>query len=198
MPFPSKNPSGGAGGEWFRFDANFSYKLMKYQQSCFPCSIHTILGNLGYLPTSGSSVEDLWNSLHGDLNKTAPNEFQIHSYLAQTFELGRKGVVYTPMDFRTKEETDRICAELGQKFVKARKTVGLVAGVGHAEVFFRTRNGRFIHYRPSPELDSVTCEYITLRGLRTLGGGSDFALGIDYNDGAEETAQAAIFAMLIE
>ena len=185
-------------GEWYRFDQYFFYKLMKYQQSCFPCSIHTILANLGYLPASDSTVEDLWNRLHGDLNASAPNEQQIHSYLAQTFELGKKGVVYTPMDFKTKEETDSIRAQIEQKFLHATGPVGLVAGVGHAEVFFRTSFGRFIHYRPSPEHDSITCEYILIRGLRTLDGGGEFALGIDYYDGTEETCQAAIFAMLIE
>ena len=49
-----------------------------------------------------------------------------------------------------------------------------------------TKFGRFIHYRPSPEHDSITCEYILIRGLRTLEGGT------------EETAQAAIFAKLIQ
>lgn len=197
VPLPGV-PTASGRGAWYKFDQYFYYKLMKYQQSCFPCSIHTILANLGYLPTSDSAVEDLWNRLHGGLDNTAPNEDQIHSYLAQTFELGKKGVVYTPMDFKTKEDTDRIRAEIEQKFLHATGPVGLVAGVGHAEVFFRTRFGRYIHYRPSPEHDSITCEYILLRGLRTLEGSGEFALGIDYYAGNEETAQAAIFAMLIQ
>ncbi len=171
---------------------------MKYQQSCFPCSIHTILANLGYLPTSDSSVEDLWNRLHGGLDFSAPNEQQIHSYLAQTFELGKKGAVYTPMDFKTKEDTDKIRGKIEEEFLKAKGPVGLVAGVGHAEVFFRTKYGRFIHYRPSPEHDSITCEYVLIRRIRTLEGSGEFALGIDYYTGDEETAQAAIFAMIIK
>ena len=185
-------------GAWYRFDQEFVYKLMKYQQSCFPCSVHTVLANLGYVTPVDSSVEDLWNSLHGDLNANAPNEYQIHSYLARTFELGRMGVVYTPMDFRTWADAERIRAQIEHMFLRAWGPVGLVAGVGHAEVFFRTSFGRFIHYRPSPEHDSITCEYILIRGLRTLDGGGEFALGIDYYDGTEETCQAAIFAMLIE
>lgn len=185
-------------GAWFRFDQYFVYKLMKYQQSCFPCSIHTILANLGYLPATDSAVEDLWNNLHGDLNKTAPNAMQIHSYLSQTFELGKKGSVYTPLDFTTKEDADHIRDVIEKNFLQASGAIGLVAGVGHAEVFYRTQFGRFIHYRPSPEHDSAVCEYILIRGIRTLGGGSDFAIGIDYYAGDEETAQAANFAMLIQ
>ena len=197
VPLPGV-PTASGQGAWYRFDQYFFYKLMKYQQSCFPCSIHTILANLGYMSTSDSAVEDLWNRLHGDLNASAPNEEQIHSYLAQTFELGSKGAIYTPMDFKTQADTDSIRAQIEQKFLHATGPVGLVAGVGHAEVFFRTKFGRFIHYRPSPEHDSITCEYILIRGLRTLEGDGEFALGIDYYAGAEETCQAAIFAMLIE
>lgn len=197
VPLPGV-PTASGQGAWYRFDQYFFYKLMKYQQSCFPCSIHTILANLGYMSTSDSAVEDLWNRLHGGLDQTAPNEDQIHSYLAQTFELGSKGAVYTPMDFKTQADTDSIRAQIEQKFLHATGPVGLVAGVGHAEVFFRTKFGRFIHYRPSPEHDSITCEYILIRGLRTLEGDGEFALGIDYYAGAEETCQAAIFAMLIE
>ena len=197
VPLPGV-PTASGRGAWYKFDQYFVYKLMAYQQSCFPCSIHTILANLGYLPATDNAVEDLWNRLHGGLDNTAPNEQQIHSYLAQTFELGSKGVVYTPMDFKTKEDTDQIRAQIEQKFLHATGPVGLVAGVGHAEVFFRTKFGRYIHYRPSPEHDSITCEYILIRGLRTLEGGGECALGIDYYDGTEETAQAAIFAMLIQ
>lgn len=197
VPLPGVPTANGLGA-WYKFDQYFFYKLMKYQQSCFPCSVHTILSNLGYLSTSDSAVEDLWNKLHGDLNRTAPNEDQIHSYLGRTFELGKKGVLYTPMDFKTKEDTDRIRAQIEEKFLKAKGPIGLVAGVGHAEVYFRTKFGRFIHYRPSPEHDSITCEYILIRGLRTLEGDGEFALGIDYYAGDEETGKAAIFAMLIE
>ncbi len=193
---PSGANSGGDGG-WFRFDHYFYYKLMKYQQSCFPCSIHTILANLGYLSATDSSVEDLWNRLHGNLNRTAPDAMQIHRYLAQTFELGKKGAVYTPMDFTTKEDADQIRVRIEKDFLGAKGPIGLVAGVGHAEVFFRTKFGRFIHYRPSPEHDSIDCEYVLIRGLQTLGGGGDFAVGINYYAGEEETVQAANFAMLI-
>lgn len=192
-------PSGANdGGQWFKFDGQFYYKEMKYMQSCFPCSVHTNLANLGYLQPVGNEIEDLWNKFHGDLNKTAPNEEQIHSYLSRTPELGRKGVVYTPMHFKSREDADAVRAKIQEVFLNARGPSGLVAGIGHAEVFYKTKFGRYIHFKPSPEHESIECEYIMITGLSTLdGGGGEFALGIHYYIGEERTAQAAHFVMHI-
>ncbi len=186
-------------GKWYKFDKFFAFKEMKYQNSCFPCSVHTILANLGYLPSQGSEVEDLWNRMHkGGLDKSAPNEMQIHHYLARTFELGARGSVHTPMNFTTMEDTELVKSLITKNFLGLDRPVGLVAGVGHAEVFFRTKEGRFIHFKPSPELDSIVCEYVLITKILCLpGSDGTFAIGIEYYDKEDKTVQAAHFAMII-
>ena len=184
-------------GMWYRFDSNFTYKTMKYQNSCFPCSINTVLTNLGYTEAKGSEIEDLWNKLHGDLDRSAPNALQIHQYLSQTFEVGKKGVVYTPLDFTTAEDAETVRTRIEKDFLLSKTQVGLVAGVGHAEVFFRTKEGRFIHYKPSPDPEEVICEYVLITKVTVLPGKGEYALGIEYYNKGEEDARAAQFAMII-
>ncbi len=188
----------GERGSWYRFDSNFTYKTMKYQNSCFPCSVTTVLANLGYIPASGSPIEDEWDKFHGGLDKSAPNALQIHEYLSKTFELGKKGVVYTPLDFTTADDAEIVRQRIMADFLMAKGPVGLVAGVGHAEVFYKTKEGRFLHFRPAPERDAIDCEYVLITELKVLKGGkSDYAIGIEYTCNDAEEARAAHFAMII-
>ena len=191
------NSGANGGGRWFKFDGYFFYKEMKYLQSCFPTSVHINLANLGYLKPEGSEIEDLWNKLHGDLNRSAPNELQVHQYLSETPELGKKGVLYTPMHFKTREECDKVRQKIEELFLNTPGPSGLVAGITHAEVFFKTKFGRYIHYKPSPEHEDVEIEYIMLTGFSTLEGDGEFALGINYYIGVDQTAKAAQFVMHI-
>lgn len=49
-------------GTWHDYYNMFKYKLMRYKNSCFPCSLHTILANLGYA-ADGNNIEDNWNKM---------------------------------------------------------------------------------------------------------------------------------------
>lgn len=187
---------------WAKKDG-LSYKTMAYFNSCFPCSLHVILANLGYVRAEGDGIEDLWNGFHGDLNRTAPNEMQVHDYVRRTSELGGRGVLYTPLSFGAEADVRRVGERLRRDFVRATRPVGLIAGLGHAEVFFRTKRDAFFHFKPSPEMDGVVFERVTMGGMRVLEapdgrGGIEYALGIEYRvDGAREEVHAAHFAMLV-
>lgn len=181
----------------------FSYKNMAYFNSCFPCSVHVVLANLGYLTASGQQIEDLWNRFHGDLNRTAPNEREVHSYLQRTDDLAGRGVLYTPTSFADRKGTERIAERLKRDFMGSGKAVGMVAGLGHAEVFFRTRKGTAYHFRPSPDIDSCIFEEIKPLGIRVLeapgpNGGTEYAIGLDYRiAGGHEEVHAAHFAFVL-
>ncbi|OUO90615.1 hypothetical protein B5F40_06585 [Gordonibacter sp. An230] len=127
---------------WQKKDG-FSFKTMAYFNSCFPCSLHVVLANLGYMQAKGDEIESMWNGFHGDLNRTAPNEMQVHDYVRRTIELGNRGVLYTPLSFATERDVRGVGERVRREFALASKPVGLMAGLHHAEVFFRTKRGTF-------------------------------------------------------
>lgn len=134
------------------------YKEMKYQNSCYPCSLQIILANLGYAGKD-ESIEDLWDRLHrrydsNGLNHSAPNEQQVHEYLAATPQWGNRGVVYSPT-FMQGETMPQIAERIIRDFIKKKGPVGMIAGIGHATVFFKKADGRILHLNPSPDVQYI-------------------------------------------
>ena len=180
---------------------DFYYKTMKYENSCFPCSLHMVLANLGYIGYKyeyESVIEDLWNTFHKDLNKSAPNEKQVHEYLMKTPYLDGKASLYTPTSFQNRESAQAVCDKLKSIVLKERKNVGMVAGVGHAHVFYKKGNKGYMHVHPSPDEDFITCEEIKLKDVIVLEGkGKEYAIGIVYDVNGEEVVQPAHFLLTI-
>lgn len=141
----------------------FHYKTMDYQNSCFPCSLHIILANLGYVPAQNNTIETLWNGFHNqngsNLNMTAPNEGQVHEYISKTPEVGNRGVVFSPTMFGNQADTQAVRNRINQEFIQYNGAVGMIFGIGHAEVFYKYANtNQVIHYKPSTIIEAVTIE----------------------------------------
>lgn len=173
---------------WYGYDSHFLYKIMKYTNSCFPCCVDVILANLGYTKPEGSTIEDLWNGFHqGGLDKSPLTEDEIHQYIMKTTELGDKGSLYTPSSFETAESSDAIKEKLVTEFLDSNKPTGLIGGIEHAEIFFRTNEGRFIHFMPTTDLSSVICEYVLITGMEVVqGDDGKNALVISYYGNSEQ------------
>lgn len=183
---------------------DFLYKEMKYNNSCFPCSLHVILSNLKYVGYRGKDetvIEDLWNEFHKDLNKTAPNEIEVHQYLSNTPYLFGRGVLYTPTSFQNKAVAQNICERIRKDFLQSRKSAGLIAGIGHAEVFYKNGTKGYIHFNPSTDHESIICESIEIKDVRVLealcNGQESYAIGIDYLVNNQVSTQAADFIFII-
>lgn len=147
---------------WDQFE-NFKYKTMKYQQSCFPCSLQVILCNLGYV-AQDDSIEDYWNRIHientgSSLVQQAPTEQQVHSYLARTPELGNSGVIFSPTNFG-RDTIDEIVERVKRDFINATAPVGMIAGIGHANVFFKDTANKMYHLNPSPDRADTCVERV--------------------------------------
>lgn len=189
----------------WRIYKDFLYKEMKYENSCFPCSLHTILANLKYVGYKGKEetiIEDLWDTFHGDLNKSAPNEEQVHMYLSNTPFLCGRASLYTPTSFLNKEAAQAICEKIKNMFIKSRKPVGMIAGIGHAHVFYKMNKKREIHFNPSTEHETITCECVDIKDIRVLKsnqqGVKTYAIGIDYQVNDEIFTHAADFILIIQ
>lgn len=179
---------------------DFFYKEMKYENSCFPCSLHVILVNLGYIGYkygNESVIEDLWNTFHKDLNKSAPNELQIHSYLMNTPYLDGRNSLYTPTSFLTKVDAENVCEKLKYLFFKQRKQVGMIAGIGHAHVFFKQSNKKYMHFYPAPDIDVAFTEEVEIIDFTVLEGNNEYAIGVVYAKEQEEI-QPANFILVVE
>lgn len=189
----------------WRIYKGFKYKEMKYENSCFPCAVHTILANLneiGYKGTQETLVEDAWNTLHGDLNKSAPNEQQIHRYLFETGVLGKHASLYTPTSFQNKEVTMAICDKIKHYFIQTKDVFGMVVGVGHAHVFYKKKDQQVIHFHPSTQYESIPCEQVKIIDVRVLEEKSKdkqgYAVGIVYMVDSEVCIQPAEFICMMQ
>lgn len=158
-------------GTWYTFPPNFKYKLMRYQYSCFPCSLHTILANLG-LPADGNGIEDAWDRMHPNgLGESAPQHSQIQQYLNNTPEIRPYNTqLFTQQNFPTIVAAADIAAEVAKRFIDVSHPVGMIAGAAHAEVFFHTANNKFIHYCPEPDAETIFCHEIVFNGIQAVTG----------------------------
>ena len=138
---------------------NFRYKTMAYQQSCFPCSLHMVLRNLGrYRETN--EIEDNWNQLQtGDnrpnLNEAAPNEDDIHRNVAQTPLQGAGSRIITPAMLGPDLDQQAFNQEAQNFF---NDFAGMIIGVGHATVVYKKADNRYVYVRPAPDIDNTQIE----------------------------------------
>lgn len=185
---------------WYGYDKHFEYKAMKYLYSCFPCSINVVLANLGYVKPEKSEIEDLWNALHpGGLNMSAPSETELHEYLMETSELSHKGLLYTPSSFETFESAEAVKLKLDEQFLNSSEPVGIIGGIEHAQVFYKTDEGRFIHFVPSTDAHFITCEYVLVTGIEAKEGrNGEFAVVINYYCKEPDQSLAAHFLLMLK
>lgn len=195
------------GGNLMWYQKNgFLYKEMKYQNSCFPCSLHVILANLniiGHQKCEETVIEDLWNKMHKDLNKSAPNELQVHEYLSNTLQFSGSGVIFTPTNFKKKQDAQKILKRVKDSFLSKTDKVGMIAGINHAEVFYKDKS-KMIHFNPSTDVDSIIVEEIKIKDIILLEASADhkneedYAIGIEYSVGKDVYTQASNFIAIIK
>lgn len=188
-------------GTWCSFSNEFKYKLMKYQNSCFPCSLHTILANLGY-SADGNDIEDAWNQMHpGGLDQSAPQLMQVHQYLSDTQEMGccHHAKLFTQQHFATLNDAATIAADVAARFINVSGPAGMIAGIGHAEVFFRTANNKFFHYCPGTDAGTAYCHEIVITGIQAVtNANGEYAILLNFNHGTQAETHAADCVMLID
>jgi hypothetical protein len=137
--------------------SNVRYKTMKYNQSCFPCSLHIILKNLGKVAES-DAIEDLWDRLQvlngkSGLNAAAPTEDDVHRNIAQTPQLKGVGCRIISPSMLGPSLSLQILSTESASFLD--QYTGMVIGIAHATVVYKLPSNRFLWVKVSPELDST-------------------------------------------
>lgn len=180
----------------------FNFKTMRYQQSCFPCSLQVILNNLGYVGRD-DSIEEYWEQLHIEntgrsLTQQAPTEEQVHSYIARTPELGNRGVVFSPTNFG-QDTINEIVGKVNRDFVHATGPVGMIAGIGHAKVFFKDANNRVYHLNPSPDRENTYVRRVENLQAEAIVSDdeTEWAVRLSGDLGDDQLFHAAQFIMII-
>lgn len=136
---------------------SFRYKTMRYEQSCFPCSLHVILRNMfpGGVPED-DGIERLWNTLQQDrgkptLDQAPPNEDDVHRNLQRTPQfinrISRMKFI-SPTSFQMNFTTETFEHHLNV-FLSDPYRAALI-GDAHATVLFKVQNNIFIHFNPAP------------------------------------------------
>lgn len=151
--------------KWFKNENGFYVKEMKYQNSCFPCSLHVLLANLGREGLD-ERIEDLWNEFSGNtLNTSAPNETQVATYFKDT-QLGDGVKLITPSMFSDKDVTKNFLDESIDRMMNFENSpAGLVIGVEHATVIFKDARGKYYYYFTSQKIEGYFVEEIEIGGM---------------------------------
>lgn len=136
----------------------------------------------------------------GGLDQSAPQHPQIQQYLLNTQEISscRHAKLFTQQDFATLEDAAAIAAEVAAGFINVSGPTGIIAGIGHAEVFFHAANNKYFHYFPSPDEDAAYCHEIVFTGIEAVTDDSgEHAIRFKFNHGTEVETHSADCVMLI-
>ena len=143
---------------WIDKNTGFHCKTMAYTQSCFPCSLHLVLRNLGQPIAEDDSLEQAWNQMQLNAGKQAldaeaPDELDVHRNFGATKMLG-SGIIISPAflnqgDATDKEILDKVCGYF------ASPRAGMVIGLSHAGIVFKMRDDLFVFVHVSKDEKGV-------------------------------------------
>jgi len=146
---------------WIDKNTGFHCKTMAYNQSCFPCSLHLVLRNLGQPIAEDDSLEQAWNQMQlnagkKDLNAAAPDETDVHRNFGATKMLG-SGIIITPAFLALDNASDKeILDKVDSHF--SSPMAGMVIGLSHAGIIFKMAKDLFVFVHVSPEKGNVDVE----------------------------------------
>jgi len=149
----------------WRTQDGFRYKNMEYTNSCFPCCFHVILRNMKKI-NEDAAVENLWNQMQiqntgQDLNAGPPNENDVHRNLAsmpQTANVNRMKIltpsVFAALNPNNMRDLQGLINTINVHEIR-NNYQGMIIGNAHATVVFKLKTNRYIHFSPSPTLNTV-------------------------------------------
>jgi len=145
---------------WNDLTTGFHCKTMAYSQSCFPCSLHLVLRNLGQNIAQDDSLEQAWNQMQldankGDLNTAAPDELDVHRNFGAT-PMPNSGIIISPA-FLAGNATDQEIVNKVNSYFSSPKA-GMVIGVAHANIVFKMGSNKYVFVHVSPDRGSVYVE----------------------------------------
>lgn len=146
---------------WIDRATGFHCKTMSYNQSCFPCSLHLVLRNLGRTIAEDDSLEQAWNQMQlkagkKDLDNAAPDELDVHRNFGATKMLG-SGIIISPAFLALDNASDKeILAKVDSYF--SSPMAGMVIGLSHANIVFKAKDDLYVFVHVSPDESSVYVE----------------------------------------
>jgi len=143
---------------WIDTATGFHCKTMAYSKSCFPCSLHLVLRNLGQPIAEDDSLEQAWNQMQLDagkkeLNAAAPDEIDVHRNFGATRMLG-SGIIITPAFLALDNASDKEILDKVDSYFSSPKA-GMVIGLSHAGIVFKMRNDLYVFVHVSPDKEYV-------------------------------------------
>jgi hypothetical protein len=185
-------------GKWVQVKNadDFWAKEMLYTYSCYPCSLHVILKNLGIFKKTNSEIEESWNEKliqnrtdHKGLAEDGVTKDEIDEFLAHTDQI--RGKVYNSPKMETQKTqaqntANSVLNDVIERFIRAEGLAGLIIGVEHARVVYKTKSGKFIYYNPSPEIKSENVKTYTRATVNTVESDDHkFAIQIHFDNDDE-------------
>lgn len=147
---------------WIDKATGFHCKTMAYNQSCFPCSLHLVLRNLGRTIAEDDSLEQAWNQMQikagqKDLNTAAPDELDVHRNFGATKMLG-SGIIISPAFLALDNASDKEILDKVESYFSS-KMAGMVIGLSHAGIVFKMGSDKYVFVHVSPDEQYVEVQF---------------------------------------